>query len=214
MGSRNNSVLSISAPSPLNESFDLNARNLLPLPPPHDNTDPLFQGPIAVPVALPMLAIRTKRLSTGLHPLLPMDIHDEILAVPADSIAAKQFAIRRAGIRRQRVPIERVLQWQKDAIGGPLLEVCKPHAKEAVMCFKVIQRTMGDRDKVVGGAKPLPSSASASDLASALMPPVQSAETRVLNEVRWMIQTAVRVEVLRDEVYAQLVKQSTRPPKE
>ena len=101
-------------------------------------------------------ALRTKRFSTGPHPLLPSLISSDIHAFQLDSFAEQYFAKRRTGIMRTRVPLARLLTWQKTAITAPLLEATgKNYAKEAVIAFKVIQRAMCERDKPVDGARPL-----------------------------------------------------------
>ncbi|WWD08443.1 hypothetical protein V865_006555 [Kwoniella europaea PYCC6329] len=111
-------------------------------------------------------SVKTKRLSTGLHPLLPSEISSEILAFQTDDFARKYFATKRSGIMRQKVPVERILNWQKNPITSPLLVLSKHLAKDAIVTFKVIQHVMGERDKPVDNAKPLLSSSSHLNLAS------------------------------------------------
>ncbi|OCF54784.1 hypothetical protein L486_07920 [Kwoniella mangroviensis CBS 10435] len=111
-------------------------------------------------------SVKTKRLSTGLHPLLPSEISSDILAFQTDDFARKYFATKRSGIMRQKVPVERILNWQKNPITSPLLVLSKHLAKDAMTTFKVIQHVMGERDKPVDGAKPFLSSSSHLNLAS------------------------------------------------
>ncbi|WVW80903.1 hypothetical protein I302_102894 [Kwoniella bestiolae CBS 10118] len=111
-------------------------------------------------------SVKTKRLSTGLHPLLPSEISSEILAFQTDDFARKYFATKRSGIMRQKVPVERIINWQKNPITSPLLVLSKHLTKDAIVTFKVIQHVMGERDKPVDGAKPLFSSSSHLNLAS------------------------------------------------
>ena len=100
--------------------------------------------------------MRTKRFSTGPHPLLPRTISTEIHAFQLDTFAEQYFAKRRTGFMRTRVPLSRLLTWQKLPITAPLLEATsKSYAKEAVIAFKVIQRAMCERDKPVEGARPM-----------------------------------------------------------
>jgi hypothetical protein len=193
--------------------------------------------------------MRTKRFSTGPHPLLPSTISTEIHAFKLDSFAEQYFAKRRTGIMRTRVPIARLLTWQKAPITAPLLEATgKSCTKEAVIAFKVIQRAMCERDKPVEGARPLransvaeldsmPSnkqvgfgsaqksteSQAANGKAQQNQPNWigigngvedemgygQDTNMQILQEVRWMIQVAVFAQDMRDEVYAQVVKQLT-----
>jgi hypothetical protein len=102
---------------------------------------------------------------------------------------------------RQRVPLERLLEWQRTPITSPLLVHSKSLAKEASTTFKVIQHVMGERDRPVEGAAVLRSSASWGNLAG-FVPGHKddvingrggggkngmSAKTVVLEEVRWMV---------------------------
>nr|XP_018259661.1 uncharacterized protein I303_07729 [Kwoniella dejecticola CBS 10117]OBR81819.1 hypothetical protein I303_07729 [Kwoniella dejecticola CBS 10117] len=129
-------------------------------------------------------SVKTKRMSTGLHPLLPSEISSEILAFQTDDFARKYFATKRSGLMRQKVPVERIINHQKSPISQPLLVLSKHLNKDAVMTFKVIQHVMGEREK-----------------------PIQ-----VLEEIRWMIQLCVASSEMRDEVYCQLIKQLTKNP--
>lgn len=206
--------------------------------------------------------MRTKRFSTGPHPLVPRTISTEIHAFQLDTFAEQYFAKRRTGFMRTRVPLSRLLTWQKLPITAPLLEATsKSYAKEAVVAFKVIQRAMCERDKPVEGARPMRANglaelesmpgyktagfgSPAPDLGSPRhqgaansyageakagtgkvqvqgnwvtvgngvedeMGYGQDANMQILEEVRWMIQIAVFAPEMRDEVYAQVVKQLT-----
>ncbi|WWC72523.1 uncharacterized protein I206_106485 [Kwoniella pini CBS 10737] len=110
--------------------------------------------------------VKTKRLSTGLHPLLPFEISSEILAIQTDDFARKYFATKRSGIMRQKVPVEVIINHQKSPINQPLLVLSKNLNKDAIITFKVIQHVMGEREKPVEGAKPFMSSSSHLNLAS------------------------------------------------
>ncbi|ORX41049.1 hypothetical protein BD324DRAFT_575172 [Kockovaella imperatae] len=112
-------------------------------------------------------AMRTKRLSTGLHPLLPTSISDEIQAFQKEDFASKYFAVKRSGMLRSRVPFDEIMQWQKQPISAPLLVISRSLTKDAIITFKVIQHVMGERDRPVEHAKPSPSTANAINAASA-----------------------------------------------
>ncbi|KAK8850469.1 hypothetical protein IAR55_004387 [Kwoniella newhampshirensis] len=111
-------------------------------------------------------SVKTKRLSTGLHPLLPTEISHDIQNFQGDDFARKYFATKRSGILRQRVPIEQIMAWQKSPISVPLLVISRHLTKDAVTAFKVIQHVMGERDRPVSDAKPMISSSSHLNLAS------------------------------------------------
>ncbi|WRT70639.1 uncharacterized protein IL334_007637 [Kwoniella shivajii] len=110
--------------------------------------------------------VKTKRLSTGLHHILPSEISGDILAFQTDDFARKYFATKRSGLMRQKVSIERIVQWQKSPITSPLLVLSKHLNRDALTTFKVIQHVMGERDRSVEGARPMMSSSSHLNLAS------------------------------------------------
>jgi hypothetical protein len=77
---------------------------------------------------------------------LPADLKSHIESFQIDGYAKKYFGEHRKGIFRRRVPVEEMLKFQKDALRTPLLVMIKKeNQKEAITCFKLVQRVMGDR---------------------------------------------------------------------
>ncbi|ODN99485.1 hypothetical protein L198_03329 [Cryptococcus wingfieldii CBS 7118] len=114
-------------------------------------------------------SMRTKRMSTGLHPLLPLEITSQIQSFQKDDFSRKYFAIKRTGFLRTRIPVDRIMEWQRSPITSSLLVLSdKSLNKEAVKSFKVIQHVMGERDRGVEGARPTQAGSSGLALNSSL----------------------------------------------
>jgi hypothetical protein len=162
-------------------------------------------------------SIRTKRLSTGyvlilmaetdirLHPLLPLNLTSQITGLQNPDSTKQYFATRRTGLTRQKVPVNRIMEWQRSPISAPILVISHP-AKDAVTTFKIIQHVMGERPRPVDIPRPSRISTTGGkrdgeDLADKMV---------ILEEIRWTLQLAVTHKEMRDEVYCQLVKQMTK----
>ncbi|WVQ70683.1 hypothetical protein IAR50_000205 [Cryptococcus sp. DSM 104548] len=115
------------------------------------------------------VSMRAKRMSTGLHPLLPLEITSQIQSFQAGDFSRKYFATKRTGFLRTRIPVDRIMEWQKSPITSSLLVLSDKNLnKEAVKTFKVIQHVMGERDRGVEGARPTQAGSSGLALNSSL----------------------------------------------
>lgn len=134
---------------------------------------------------------------------------------------------------RTKVPVSRIMEWQRQSTTAPLLVLSKRLSKDAVTCFKVIQHVMGERDRPVESAKPshtgpsaLPElsfkgkireddapkdvTAAGDGLADRSGP--RGENMVMLEEIRWMVQLCVTQGEMRDEVYSQVIKQLSKNP--
>ena len=185
-------------------------------------------------------SVFTKRFSTGyvttlnntdsnlllldsLHPVLPVDVCSELHNFEEDDFASKYFATKRSGMLRQKVPLERIMEYQRTSITSPILVLSKGLTKDALASFKIIQHVMGDRDRAVDHARPMSSSSSGKDLSSLSRNGngigarngdgmTMNDKSVILEEIKWMVQLGVSAGEMRDEIYCQLVKQLSKNP--
>ncbi|KAL5484811.1 hypothetical protein ACEPAI_7453 [Sanghuangporus weigelae] len=160
------------------------------------------------------------RHSTGGRPILPEDLAVDIQQFVHSEFARQYFATHRTGIIfRKKIPVEKMMVWQKAPLQQPLLLLNRGLHKDTVKMFKVIQRIMGDRDReravirqqasdshLGAGGGPTTSFTSLKNTSSTSLPSMVSG---ILEEERWLIGECLTHGELRDEIYCQLVKQLT-----
>jgi len=116
---------------------------------------------------------------------IPATLASEIASFHFEDFTKKNFKTHKKGILRRKVPLADQMCWAKDPIPGPLMNMSKQNAKEAVNCFKLLQRAMKDKGTLKGtipqGFQPL-------------------------------VEIAINHPEMRDELYVQLCKQLTKNP--
>ncbi|KAI9189011.1 hypothetical protein H9P43_000438 [Blastocladiella emersonii ATCC 22665] len=130
--------------------------------------------------------------AAAMHPLarpatmLPTELQRELSQFRIDGFAKKYFREQKRGFFRRRVPVEKLLVWSKESLRLPLMVISKPQHKDALKCFKLVQRIMGDRT-APRGYKPT-------------------------TDIMWILDKGVTSGEMRDEIYVQVCKQLTANP--
>ncbi|KCV70539.1 hypothetical protein H696_02885 [Fonticula alba] len=139
-------------------------------------------------------------------------LHDQIRDFQFDGFAQKNFTVHKKGLFRRRVPLESMLRWTKDMLPSPLLQVPnKGMHKDALNCWRHLQRAMGDRSGGLvipkapgGGSSPGLSASDAPQEDASLRLPYVSAIAAAFQP---LVDVGVNRGAMRDELYVQLCKQ-------
>ncbi|EGF77726.1 hypothetical protein BATDEDRAFT_91387 [Batrachochytrium dendrobatidis JAM81] len=115
---------------------------------------------------------------------LPPKLLQDITQFKIDGFAKKYFSEHRRGIFRRKVPLEKMLIFQKDALKAPLMQLRPSLHKDAIKCFKAIQKIMNPR---------------------------VSLESQFV-DIQELLEKGIRIGGLRDEICVQLCKQLTKNP--
>ncbi|KAJ3054221.1 hypothetical protein HK097_002390 [Rhizophlyctis rosea] len=114
--------------------------------------------------------------------VLPMDLKQQLTQFQLDGFAKKYFAEHRRGIFRRRVPVEKMMVYQKDSLKTPLMVLNKTMHRDALKCFKSIQKIMSSKPQ------------------------------NCVADVQQLLDKGIVHGELRDEIYVGICKQLTRNP--
>ncbi|CAG8490713.1 6207_t:CDS:10 [Paraglomus brasilianum] len=128
---------------------------------------------------------------TGKVMALPPDLQEEINKFRVEGFAEKYFNTHKKGIFRRRIPVDKLLEFQRESLHLPLMIIQnKLVHKIALKCFKAIQRIMGDRSR----------------------PRLIHTPSTPLMETQWLLSKGILYGELRDEIYVQICKQLSNNP--
>jgi len=145
---------------------------------PPDSTPVNFNGtpsPHSQILPVSMKFEQYKRLSS--------EIFTQIKTYGFDEYAKKNFMEHRRGLFRKKIPLESLLCWSKQSIRKPLLKSSRNYYKDALRCFSLIQRILGDKNS-----------------------------NSNLNDVQKLLDIGLNNANIRDEIYCQVCKQLNKNP--
>lgn len=136
---------------------------------------------------------------------LPQGLKDEIRKFDFSQFAESNISQHRTGFLRRKMPMGRMLRWQKDAISAPMLSLPRQNNKQAITIFKVIQRACGERQAPVHSKVPVPLQAPTQSISAAeykmyLEIQALTRPPTVLEEIRWLLDVGIAHSPLRDEI--------------
>lgn len=117
----------------------------------------------------------SKAASAKPAPITPLspELSAQIKQFSIDGFAKKYFGEHRRGFLRRKVPLEKMVVFQKSPLNSPLMVLTKKLHKDALKCFKLIQKIMGDRS---GTSSTLASQSSLNNISPSAQPAGSSAK--------------------------------------
>jgi len=178
------------------------------------NTPPTSPIPVDEQPSPMQDSLNASAVNLVFQPSSPTSANYELHNFSTEDFADRYFATKRSGVLRQRLSLERIMEWQRNPITAPLLVLSKQSVQDSLVTFKVIQHVMGERDRPVEGARQTPALQPTTSVLSlrTTVRDDRDEKTMILEEIRWMIQLGVGRVEMRDELYCQLIKQLTRNP--